>query len=57
MLLPGRVADDDRKTIMEVRSTLNLDTERWIRNAGMHDCSQPTDQPTKELTKDKFLGI
>jgi hypothetical protein len=30
MLLPGRVAD-------EARSTLNLDTERWIRNTGMHD--------------------
>jgi hypothetical protein len=37
MLLPGRVADDSREPIVEVRSTLNLETGRWIRNTGMHN--------------------
>jgi hypothetical protein len=37
MLLLGRVADDAREPIVKVRSTLNLNTERWIRNSGMHD--------------------
>jgi hypothetical protein len=37
MLLLGRVADDAREPSVEVCSTLNLETERWIRNTGMHD--------------------
>jgi hypothetical protein len=37
MSLPGRVAYDAREPIMEARSTLNLDTEGWIWNTGMHD--------------------
>jgi hypothetical protein len=37
MLLPGRVADDAQEPIVEARSTLNLDTEHWIRNTGMHN--------------------
>jgi hypothetical protein len=47
MLLPGRVADDAREAIVEARSTLSLDIERWIRNTGMHKFCQQT----KELTK------
>jgi hypothetical protein len=47
MLLPGRVAVDARQPIVEARSTLNLDTEGWIRNTGMHDIWQPN----KELTQ------
>jgi hypothetical protein len=48
MLLPGRVADDAWEPSVEFRRTLNLDTEHWIRNTGMHGFAN---QPTKELTK------
>jgi hypothetical protein len=37
MLLTGRVADDAQEPIVEARSTLSLDIERWIRNTGMHN--------------------
>jgi hypothetical protein len=51
MLLTGRLADDARELSVEVRSALNVDTERWIRNnTGLHDSD--TDQRTKELRAD-----
>jgi hypothetical protein len=42
------MSDYAREPNVEVRSTLNIDTERWIGNTGMHDFAN---QPTKELTK------